>query len=100
MRQTPKVLEVQERARGPLPPCQVWWGSDYTRRWGSQKRLSFFTFSIARSAKRRYLSYSEADFEGFRPAEATHCTDGGEIWHEGGDQRSHPCQISPPSVQR
>ena len=38
MRQTPKVLEVQERALGPLSPCQVWWGSDFTRRRGSQKR--------------------------------------------------------------
>ena len=25
MRQTPKALEVKERARGPLSPCQVWW---------------------------------------------------------------------------
>ena len=38
MRQTPNVLEVQERARGPLSPCQVWWGSDFTRRRGGQKR--------------------------------------------------------------
>ena len=38
MRQTPKVLEVQQRARGPLSPCQVWWGSDLTRRRGGQKR--------------------------------------------------------------
>jgi len=38
MRQTPKVLQVQERARGPLSPCQVWWGSDFTRRRGDQKR--------------------------------------------------------------
>jgi len=38
MRQTPKVLEVQERARGPLSPCQAWWGSDFTRR---PKTLSF-----------------------------------------------------------
>ena len=38
MRQTPKVLEVQERARGPLSPCQVWWGSDFTRRRDDQKR--------------------------------------------------------------
>jgi len=30
--QTPKVLEVQERARGHLSSCQVWWGSDFTRR--------------------------------------------------------------------
>jgi len=39
--------------------------------------------SIARSATRRYLIYSEADFEVFRPAGATCCTDGGEIWHGG-----------------
>ena len=34
MRRTPKVLEVQvqERARGPLSRCQVWLGSDFTRR--------------------------------------------------------------------
>jgi len=38
----------------------------------------------------RYLVYSEADFEVFRPAGATRCTDGGEIRHGGGD----------PSVQR
>jgi len=38
------------------------------------------TGSIARSATRRYLIYSEADFEVFRPAGATRCTDGGEIW--------------------
>ena len=43
----------------------------------------------------RYFVYSEADFEIFRPAGATRCTDGGEIWHGGGDR-----QISPPSVQR
>jgi len=36
VRQTQKVLEVQERARGPLSSCQVWWGSDFTRRRGSQ----------------------------------------------------------------
>ena len=38
MGQAPKDLEVQERARGPLSPCQVWWGSDFTCRGGSQKR--------------------------------------------------------------
>jgi len=36
------------------------------------------TGSIARSASRRYLVYSEADFEVFLPAGATCCTDGGE----------------------
>ena len=33
----------------------------------------------------RYLVYSEADFEVFRPAGATRCTDAGEIWHGGGE---------------
>jgi len=33
--------------------------------------------------KHRYLSYSEGDFEVFRPAGPTHCTNGGEIWHGG-----------------
>ena len=42
----------------------------------------------ARSATRRHLSYSEADFEVSRPAGATRCTDGGEIWHGGGNLRS------------
>jgi len=44
----------------------------------------------------RYLIYSEADFEIFRPAGSTRFTDGGEIWHGGGDLWSPPpCQISP-----
>ena len=30
----------------------------------------------------RYLVYSEADFEVFRPAGATCCTNGGEIWQD------------------
>ena len=34
------------------------------------------TGSVARSAKHRYLSYSEADFEVLLPAGATRCTDG------------------------
>jgi len=41
MRQTPKVLEVQERAGGPLSPRQIWWGSDFTRRRGGHKRWVF-----------------------------------------------------------
>jgi len=35
------VLEVQERARGPLSQCQIWWGSYFTYRLGGQKTLSF-----------------------------------------------------------
>ena len=44
------------------------------------------TGSIALSARRRYLIYSEADFEVPRPAAATRCSDGGEIWR-GGERR-------------
>jgi len=50
--------------------------------------VSLITGSIVRSATCRYLIYSEADFEVFRPAGATRCTGWGEIWHGGGDQRS------------
>jgi len=46
MRQTPKVLEVQERARGPQSPCHVCWGSDFTRRQGGQKVEFFVCLSI------------------------------------------------------
>ena len=53
------------------------------------------TGSIARSASRRYLVYSEADFEVFRPAGTTRCIDGGEIWRGGGEVPNFT-----PSVQR
>jgi len=39
--------------------------------------INVITGSIARSARRRYLNYSQTDFEVFRPAR---CTVGGEIW--------------------
>jgi len=42
----PKVLEVQDCARGPLSPCQVWWGSDFTRRRGGQKRWAFLSVCL------------------------------------------------------
>ena len=59
------------------------------------------TGSIARSATRLYLIYSEADFEVFRPAGATRCTDGDEVGRGGGDPRSPPPRpTSSPSVQR
>ena len=41
MRQTPNVLEVQERARGHLSPCQVWRGSDSPAA-GVAKNVEFF----------------------------------------------------------
>jgi len=44
-------------------------------------QTAIFTGSIARSATCRYLIYSKADFDVFRPAGATRCTDGGEIGH-------------------
>jgi len=45
---------------------------------------SIITGSIASSASRRYLVYSEADFEVFRPAGATRCTDGMRFGTEDG----------------
>ena len=48
------------------------------------------TGSIERSAKRRWISYLEADFEVFRPTEATGCIDWGEIWRGGVDPRFTP----------
>ena len=38
----PNVLEVQERARGPLSPYQVWCGSDFIRRRVGEKNVEFF----------------------------------------------------------
>ena len=61
---------------------------------------AIITGSIARSAKRRYLIYSEDDFEVFRPAGATRCTDGGEIWRGGGDLGSPPPRQISPSFHR
>ena len=46
MRQTPTVLEVQERGRGPLSPCQVWWGSDFTRYRGG-KNVEFLSVCLS-----------------------------------------------------
>jgi len=34
-------FEVKERARGPLSPCQVWWGSDFARLQAGQKHRVF-----------------------------------------------------------
>ena len=49
---------------------------------------TFLPAALRAAQNCRYLIYSEADFEVFRPAGpigATRCTDGGEIWHGGGD---------------
>jgi len=54
----------------------------------------------------RYLVYSEANFEVFRPAGATRCTDGDEIWHGGPLLRAkfhpHRCNdkgVGPPKLK-
>ena len=48
------------------------------------------TGRIAHSASRRYLIYSEADFEVFSTAGATRCTDGDGIWHDLLRAKFHP----------
>jgi len=52
-------------------------GSAWHEAPGTMFCFTLFTGSIARSATRRYLIYSEADFEVFRPIGATYCTDWG-----------------------
>ena len=47
-------------------------------------RYHFLPAALRAAQICRYLVYSEADFEVFRPAGATRSTDGGEIWHGGG----------------
>jgi len=55
--------------------------------WPKTLRL---TGSIASSATRRHLIYSEVDFEVFCPAGATRCNDGGKILQGVGDLYSMP----------
>ena len=55
--------------------------------------------ALRATQKRRYISYLEADFEVIRPAGATRCTDGGEIW-QGGVEVHSAVPNSPQSVQR
>jgi len=55
--------------------------------------LKLLPAAIVRTASRRYLIYSEADFEVFRPTGATRWTDGGEIWHGGGDRPKVPSSM-------
>ena len=47
----------------------------------------------------QYLIYSEADFEVFRPAGATRCTDWGEIWRGGGDRRCNNKGVGPQKLK-
>jgi len=47
---------------------------------GWPKTLSLLPAALRAAQTCRYLIYSEADFEAFRPAGATRCTDRGEIW--------------------
>jgi len=47
------------------------------------KRPGLLPAALRAAQACRYLVYSEADFEVFRPAGATRCTDGGEMWRSG-----------------
>jgi len=45
---------MQERARGPLSPYQVWCGSDFTGRQVGEKTLSFLFVRHAFSVRHAY----------------------------------------------
>jgi len=67
-------------------------------------KWSLVTGSIARGTTRRYLIYSEADFEVFAP-QGRHVAPlgvkfGTEEGTEGTEASPPPCKISPPLVQR
>ena len=47
--------------------------------------MSLLPAALREAQTCQYLIYSEANFEVFRHAGATRCTDGGEIWRGGGD---------------
>jgi len=49
--------------------------------------ICLVTGRICRKQLCRYCFYSRADFEVFRPAGATRCTDQGQIWQGGADLR-------------
>ena len=66
--------------------------SDYTLN-HKKRDISFLPAALREAQTCRYLVYSEANFEVFRPAGATRCTDGGEIWHGGGDRRTPKIEI-------
>ena len=50
-----KVFEVQERARGPLSPCQIWMGSDFTRRRAAKNVKFFVCLSVRHDFERQSL---------------------------------------------
>jgi len=56
----------------------------------TSRAAAFINGSIARSATRRYLSYTEVDFEVYRPAAATRCNDGVKFGMEEGTVPSLP----------
>ena len=58
-------------------------------------RFGFLPAALREAQICRYLVYSEADFEVFRPAGATRCTNRGEIWHGGGDRRGLHAKFHP-----
>ena len=58
-------------------------GARISRAAGTAKNTEFLPAALRAAQICRYLVYSEADFEVFRPEGTTRCTDGGEIWHAG-----------------
>ena len=58
----PKVFEVQERARGPLSPCQVRWGSDFSclrKRWIFVCQVVCHSVELCQCQAAQLLCFSE-----------------------------------------
>jgi len=86
MRQTPKRFRAAKTCSRSSITVPSLVGLGFHPPPGQPKTLNVFvTYNNAQSVNCRYLIYSEADFEVFRPSVATRCTDGGEIWHGEGD---------------
>ena len=98
MDRTQKHFDLKWWHGQPLSPCKIWRKSRDARR-RERMKCDAFTGRICRRQLRRYFVYSRADFGVFRSAEATRCTDQGQIWQGGADRRfAPPCQTWPWSV--
>jgi len=82
MRRTPKRFRAPRTCSKPfITNHHAKFGgahADFTRRRGGQKRRVFIPAALRAAQKRRYLSYTDGDFEVLCHIRTTRCTDGDE----------------------